>query len=122
MVKNERGDIIISPDENINAQIQELIQTMEDGWLEKITLLFQYIKSSLLMQEIISQLENANTLWKCKNVYNTICELTGIYWQKHHEQGKKKLTKLIFPVEHYAEIHKDQLENNEKARIKFQPV
>ena len=108
--------------DSINEQIQERFRTLEEGWLENIVKDFQKIESSLLMHDIIKQLETANTLWKCKNVYNTICELTGIYWKKHHEQGKKKLTKLIFPVESYAAIHKDQLENNEKARIKFQPV
>lgn len=122
MQTNERGDIIISTDDNINEQIQELIRTLEDSQLQKITLLFECIGSPLLRQEIISQLETANTLWKCKNVYNTICELKNIHWKQHHEKGKKKLTKLTFPVESYAAIHKDQLEINEKARIKFQSV
>lgn len=122
MQANERGDIIISPDENINQQIQELVQTMEDGWIQKTMLLFQYIESQLLMQKIISQLENLNVSWKSEEVENAICELNGIYWKQHYEKGKKKLTKLIFPVESYAGIHKDQLEINEKARIKFQSV
>lgn len=108
--------------DSINEQIQERFRTLEEGWLENIVKDFQKIESSLLMHDIIKQLETANILLQCENVYNAISQLYGIFRQKHHEKGKKKLTKLIFPVEHYAAIHKDQLENNEKARIKFQPV
>ena len=119
MQVNERNDIIVSPDENINQQIQELIRTMQEAWLENITLLFKYVESHLLMNEIISQLENLNSSWKSEEVKNTICELNGIYWQKHQEKGKKKLTKLVFPVEHYAAIYKDQLQNNRNAIAKW---
>ena len=105
--------------DSINEQIQERFRTLEEGWLENIVKDFQKIESSLLMHDIIKQLETANILWQCENVENAICELNGIYWKQHHEKGKKKLTKLIFPVESYAEIHKDQLEINAKTKAKW---
>ena len=108
--------------DNINEQIQERFRTLEEGWIENIVKDFQEIESSLLMHDIIKQLETANILWQCENIDNAISQLYGIFRQRHHEKGEKKLTKLIFPVESYAEIHKDQLEINEKARIKFQSV
>lgn len=94
-------------DRTINEQIQELFLTMEEGWLVKLTKAFQGIESFLLMHGIIRQLENTNNVWKCENVKDTICELHGIYRQKHHKKGEEKLTKLIFPVESYVEIKKD---------------
>ena len=106
-------------DNKARDDIQELIDTMPYNWLEAIINNFQKIESSVLMNEIISKLESLNASWKSEQVENMICELYGIVWQKHHESGKKKLTKLIFPIENYREIYKDQVQNNKKARAKW---
>lgn len=122
MQTNERGDVVVSPDENIKQLIKEYMQTMEEGWLQKTLFLFREIENIKLMQPIISEFENINKSWKSPEIAGFITQLHGIYWQKHQAKGKKFLEKLVFPAEHYASIYKDQLENNEKARIKFQSV
>jgi len=79
---NERGDIVISSDNNIMQIIQEYIQTMEEGWLEKTLLLFRDIKSLNSMQSIIAQFEDINKSWKSPEIMDFITQLHSIYWEK----------------------------------------
>lgn len=79
---NERGDIVISSDNNIMQIIQEYIQTMEEGWLEKTLLLFRDIESLNSMQSIIAQFENINKSWKSPEIMDFITQLHSIYWEK----------------------------------------
>jgi len=125
MKTNERGDVVISPDENLNNLIQEYIQTMEEGWLKTIPLLFNNMQDKRLMQGIIKQLEKI-----CISVYkeneqndftDMIIELKGIIWHRMYIAGQKK--NQISPYtkpSHYANIEKDQKQINHETLKKFQ--
>jgi hypothetical protein len=118
---NERGDIIISPDDNLNEQIQELINTKQDGWLKTIPLLFNYIESIKLMKGIINQLEIFNQNWENKEFYNMICELNEMLWIKLYQKGQKKSS--ISPYnepQDFEKVKVDQEEINKQTMLKFQ--
>ena len=116
METNERGDIIISPDDNLNEQIQELLITKQDGWLKTIPLLFNYIESLKLMKEIICQFEVLNKSWISGELHDMICELNGILWIKLYEKGQKK--SLISPhkPQDFEKVKADQEEINKQTR------
>ena len=121
MKTNERGDIVISPDDNLNEQIQELVNTKQDGWLKTIPLLFNYIESIKLMKGIINQLEIFNQNWENKELYNMICELNGMLWIKLYQKGQKKY--VISPYKEPQDFEKvkvDQEEINKQTMLKFQ--
>ena len=108
MQTNERGDIIISPNDNIISLINEFISTLPDGYIE--------IVETLLIELPIEIQEKFAIEIEQKQLQELASRAWGIYWKSHYEISKKK----YFQGFDYEKVKADQEEINKKTMLKFE--
>ena len=107
METNERGDVIISPDDNIISLINEFISTLPDGYIE--------IVETLLAELPIEIQEKFAIEIEKKQLKDLASRAWGIYWKSHYEISKKK----YFQGFDYEKVKADQEEINKQTRLKY---
>jgi|688.fasta_scaffold35982_16 hypothetical protein len=108
MQTNERGDTLISPDDNIISLINEFISTLPDGYIE--------IVETLLAELPIEIQEKFAIEIEKKQLKDLASRAWGIYWKSHYEISKKKYLQGF----DYDKVKMDQEEINKQTMLKFQ--
>ena len=110
MQKNERGDIVISQEDNVISLINELLLTLPDGYIDTIEILLNEL-SIENQEKFVIEIEK-------KQLHELASRASGIYWKSHYEISKKK----YFQGFDYAKVKEDQERINQETQIKFQQL
>jgi len=110
MQKNERGDIVISQEDNVISLINELLLTLPDGYIDTIEILLNEL-SIENQEKFVIEIEK-------KQLHELSSRAWGVYWKSHYEISKKK----YFQGFDYAKVKEDQERINQETQIKFQQL
>ena len=83
---NERGDIVISQEDNAISLINELLLTLPDGYIDTIEILLNEL-SIENQEKFVIEIEK-------KQLHDLASRASGIYWKSHYEISKKKYFSL----------------------------
>lgn len=108
MQTNQRGDIIISPNDNIISLINEFILTLPDGYIEIVETLLADLPIEL-QEKFAIEIEQ-------KQLQKLASRAWGVYWKSHYEISKKQ----YFQGFDYEKVKTDQEEINKQTMLKFQ--
>ena len=114
MQKNERGDIVISQEDNAISLINELLLTLPDGYINAIEILLNELS-------IKQQKKFAIEIEK-KQLHELSSRAWGVYWKSNYEVSVKKSLCSPYKLTTQVLIKQDQERINQETQIKFQQL
>jgi di/tripeptidase len=111
---NERGDIVISQEDNAISLINELLLTLPDGYIDAIEILLNEL-SIKQQKKFAIEIEKKQLLELSSRAW-------GVYWKSNYEASVKKSLCSPYKLTTQVLIKQDQEKINQETQIKFQQL
>ena len=111
---NERGDIVISQEDNAISLINELLLTLPDGYIDTIEILLNEL-SIENQEKFVIEIEK-------KQLHELASRAWGVYWKSNYEVSVKKSLCSPYKLTTQVLIKQDQERINQETQIKFQQL